>query len=200
MQGKKAQLPKYDKEIAYFQEVDSFELLEESPSPKKSGTWIMGVQTDKMPVPHLSSVLQKWLIAQRRKYSCGTASSLTGILETPAMFKESLGLETLGEALPLIHSGICSIEGRKSSDSVGEDIPRKCTSQRRSKELHVMCDENCEDIEASICKLSLTSRNTSLAVQDWDPFSALLTACGQSAPSTFLDVLKTYWLAFDCFK
>lgn len=190
--GKNVQLPNYDKEIAYFQEVDSFELLEESPSPQKSGSWIMGVQTDKMPIPHLSSVLQKWLIAQRRKRSCGTASSLTGILETPAMFKDSLGLETLGETSPLSHSGFCSIQGRKSSDSVGEDMPRKCSSHTRSKEFHVMCEESCEDIEASVCKLSLTSRNASSDVQNWDPFSALLNACGQSAPSTFPDVLKTY--------
>lgn len=53
LQGKNLQPPNYEKERAYFQEVDSIELIEESPSPKKSGTWAMGIQNDDVGMPHM---------------------------------------------------------------------------------------------------------------------------------------------------
>ncbi|KAG5527201.1 hypothetical protein RHGRI_028189 [Rhododendron griersonianum] len=58
MQGIPTQPPNYEMERAYFQEVDSFELLEESPSPKKSGTWAMGVQSGDVAIPHMSTALR----------------------------------------------------------------------------------------------------------------------------------------------
>lgn len=69
--GKRYQPPSFEKEKAYFQEVDSFELLEESPSPKKSGTWVISVPDNEIPLPYMSSVLRKWLIAKKSNQSGG---------------------------------------------------------------------------------------------------------------------------------
>lgn len=154
----------------------------------------MGVHTEKIDLPHLSSVLQKWLISQRRKHCSGSPPSMRRILETPAMFKGALGLKNSEEAAPLIRSGLCSIQNRIRFDSVGEDSSRKSISHDdpRNEEIQIIGDASSEDIEAELRKLSLASLDS----QSWDPFSALLTACGQSAPSTLLDVLVTYWSEF----
>ncbi|KAL3515873.1 hypothetical protein ACH5RR_022775 [Cinchona calisaya] len=183
--GKTTQPPNFDREIAYFKEVDSFELLEESPSPKRADTWLMGVQTDKVAVPHLSSVLQKWLIAQKKGY--GPPPSLTRILETPAICKKSIssGLRALEEGSVPMRSSLCSFQNRISFSSVSEDFSMR-PFILRSRE------NSCEDIQDAVGKLSLTSNSDSLDSQSWDPLLALLTACGQSAPSTLLDVLLSY--------
>jgi serine/threonine-protein kinase haspin len=55
LKGKAAQHPDFWKEKQYLEEVDAFELLEESPSPKSSGTWATDNETDAVVIPHLSS-------------------------------------------------------------------------------------------------------------------------------------------------
>nr|XP_027114938.1 serine/threonine-protein kinase haspin homolog isoform X2 [Coffea arabica] len=177
--------PSFDKEIAYFKEVDSFELLEESPSPKRSGTWLMGVQTDKVAIPHLSSVLRKWLIAQ--KQGCGPPLSLTKILQTPAVCKESVSsaLRTLEDGSLPIHPSL-SIQNRINFSSLSGDFSIRPSAAERCSE------KSCEDIQVAVGKLSLTSYHDSQDGLGWDPLLALLTACGQSAPSTLLDVLLSY--------
>ncbi|KAL2511778.1 Protein kinase superfamily protein [Abeliophyllum distichum] len=168
--GKALQPPNFDKERAYFQEVDSFELLEESPSPKKSGTWTVGVQADNVVIPHLSSVLQKWLVYKKLNRSYGFPGSLSKILETPEVSKD-----------PVCHDGFSnSVQTRFYSSFTDGDatgMPIK---------------EACEDIEVAVTKLSLTSRPSSWDGHRWDSFSALLTACGQCAPSTLTNMLLSY--------
>lgn len=189
LQGKALQPPNFDKERAYFQEVDSFELLEESPSPKKPGTWTMGVQVDNVVIPHLSSVLRKWLVYKKLNRSYGFPGSLSKILETPEVSKDpvyhdgfsSSTLKTSGKESLQIHSRSNSIQTRFDSSITFGDATR------------MPIEEEGEDIEVAVTKLSLTSRPSSLDGYRWDSFSALLTACGQCAPSTLTDILSSYW-------
>ncbi|XP_022856903.1 serine/threonine-protein kinase haspin homolog, partial [Olea europaea var. sylvestris] len=186
--GKALQPPNFDKERAYFQEVDSFELLEESPSPKKPGTWTMGVQVDNVVIPHLSSVLRKWLVYKKLNRSYGFPGSLSKILETPEVSKDpvyhdgfsSSTLKTSGKESLQIHSRSNSIQTRFDSSITFGDATR------------MPIEEEGEDIEVAVTKLSLTSRPSSLDGYRWDSFSALLTACGQCAPSTLTDILSSY--------
>lgn len=180
-QGKGVEPPNYDKERAYFQEVDAFELLEESPSPKKPSTWTMGSQVHEVVIPQLSSVLRKWLISKKLNRIYAIPNSLSKILETPVSSptgkipeEEYLGVQlTLGST------------------------QQRLTSSLNEKPVSSMpIEETCEDIEVAVSKLSLTSRPSSLDSHAWDSFLALLTACGQSTPSTLTDMLSSYWFVF----
>ncbi|GER52294.1 serine/threonine-protein kinase Haspin [Striga asiatica] len=183
--GKAIQPPNYDKERAYFQEVDAFELLEESPSPKKPGTWTMGNQVDNAVIPHLSSVLHKWLISRKLNHTYSFPGSLSKILETPVLSEDricrpdSLLGKTTGKDSVGVHSCLYSIQERLESSL-------------NDKQLSAMrITEECEDIEAAVRKLSLRSSGSS-SLEGWNSFSALLTACGQSVPSTLTDILSSY--------
>ncbi|KAL0364890.1 UNVERIFIED_CONTAM: Serine/threonine-protein kinase haspin [Sesamum angustifolium] len=186
--GKNVQPPNYDTERAYFQEVDAFELLEESPSPKKPGTWAMGAQVDNAVIPHLSSVLQKWLISKKLNRKYAFPGSLSRILETPVLFKD-----------PICQDSFSSSTMKKPGKEYPEVYLRLSSIQQRSnpslndKQFTGMpIQETCEDIEIEVRKLSLTSRPSSLDGQGWNSFTALLTACGQSVPSTLTEMLLSY--------
>ncbi|KAJ9681659.1 hypothetical protein PVL29_017851 [Vitis rotundifolia] len=199
--GKFVQPQNFEQERAYFQEVDAYELLEESPSPKRFGTWAMGVQNDDIVLPHLSSVLNKWLIAKKLNYSYGPSGSLSKILETPAMPMEPIcgdgfdasTVKTPEKASPQVCSGLHSVQDRFNSNFMNKDVVERQTGSQKSNEVSLTTgDEGCEDIDVAIKKLSLTSRSASLGGDHWDSFSALLTVCEQSAPSTLLDVFSKY--------
>ncbi|XP_051146488.1 serine/threonine-protein kinase haspin homolog [Andrographis paniculata] len=185
--GKAAQLHNYDKERAYFQDVDAFELLVESPSPKKPATWIMNTEAENVILPHLSSVLRKWLISRKLNPTYSLHGSLSKILETPAISKEPIFHDSFTSSATIMHQKdymeVCS-----SSHST-QQSPKSHLSNKHDSEMAV--EESCEEIEAAVGKLSLTSR-PSLDAQGWNSFSALLTACGQSAPSTMTEILLSY--------
>lgn len=181
----------YEKEKAYFEEVDSFELLEESPSPKNFGTWTMGTQNEKVEVPNICSRLEKWLISRRIKCSFGASDSLFRILETPKSHDSSVcssNWRTPEKASLQIHSGLDSVQSSPCLDVINKDEPESRTSLREIIEEPV----TIEDVELSLEKLSLTSQSASLGGDHSDPFSELLTACGQSSPSVLLDVFSNY--------
>ncbi|KAG8369024.1 hypothetical protein BUALT_Bualt15G0107200 [Buddleja alternifolia] len=185
--GKAFQPPNYDRERAYFQEVDAFELLEESPSPKKTGTWTMGDQVDDVVIPHLSSVLQKWLISKKLNRTYGFPGSLSKILETPLLAKDP-SQDNLSYSISKT-LGKDSLEVHSSSNVIQQSV----NSSMHDKHLSGMpIQETSEDIEVTVSKLSLTSRPSSLDGHGWNSFSALLTACGQSVPSTLTDMLLSY--------
>lgn len=48
------------KEKEYFEEVDAFELLEETPSPRKCTTWVMGAEQHAVPQHNLTAILARW--------------------------------------------------------------------------------------------------------------------------------------------
>ncbi|KAK3441443.1 hypothetical protein EUGRSUZ_B01816 [Eucalyptus grandis] len=177
----------FEKERSYFQEVDAFELLEESPSPKKSGTWVVGNQTDSFVIPHLSSRLEKWLISKKLNHGCGPSSTLSKILETPAMFSGAK-LETPSGSLLQNNSSMCP------SLICKNDLERHVHSQLIKLEL------KDEDLEEAVRKLSLASTCDTSEGDNWNPFTALLAVCGQTAPSNFVDVFSKFCAPSDIIK
>ncbi|KAK2966794.1 hypothetical protein RJ640_008797, partial [Escallonia rubra] len=207
--GKSEQPPNYDMEKAYFQDVDSFELLEESPSPKKSGTWTMGIQNDKIVLSHLSSALEKWLITKKLNFSCGPSGSLSKILETPALreaYRRGYGFGSSSSKIPeiaplQIHSGLHSVQNRFDSGVVDRDVFARCISSRKSsQEIQDMDKEGCQDIEAGVRNLCLTSQHSSLDGLYLDPLVALLTVCGIGPESIVKLGEGTYGEAFKAGK
>ncbi|XP_058191684.1 serine/threonine-protein kinase haspin homolog [Rhododendron vialii] len=183
--GKPAQPPNYEKERAYFQEVDSFELLEESPSPKKSGTWAMGIQSDDVAIPHMSTALRKWLISKKLNRSCGPSASLSKILQTPALPGQSICRNGSNSSCLKAPSSL-------HIDSSLHMVKNKFSSSFTIKEFETLGDEGFEDIDKAVRKLSLTLEHGSLEGHHWDPFVALLAVCGQLSPSMLSDVFSKF--------
>uniref|UniRef100_A0A6N2KVX5 non-specific serine/threonine protein kinase n=1 Tax=Salix viminalis TaxID=40686 RepID=A0A6N2KVX5_SALVM len=195
--GKPVQPPNFEKEKQYFEEVDGFELLEESPSPKSSSTWATGNETNAVAIPHLSSRLEKWLISKKLNYSCEPSSTLSKILETPTMPPLStmsgddfniVDLITPEKAALKTNSKLHSVHSRIRSYIVNS------LAQRSSSML--VGHEGCEDIEGAVKKLSLAS-TSSLSDHDYvDPVTALLAVCGHE-PENIVKVGEgTYGEAF----
>lgn len=190
----------FEKEREYFQEVDAFELLEESPSPKHFSTWAMGNQNDTVPIPHLCSRLEKWLLSKKFNYSCGPSSTLSKILETPYRNLESLQgevnfsiLSTPKKSSFKDTSGFPSIQSRFNEEFITKDVHERDINSRKSNAVsESVKNESCEDIEVAVKKLSLASTSASLVVDHVNPFSTLLAVCGQSAPTKLLDLFSKY--------
>lgn len=203
LQGKFVKPPNFEKEKAYFEEVDAFELLEESPSPKKIGTWTIGYENYNGQIPHLCSRLKTWLLSRKLNHSCGPLSTLSKILDTPAR-----GLETIYDTdLPTVNL--------RTPESSAEINPNLHTMESGGninlrhgdlfeRDIYLENDkisgedeEGCKNIEAAVKKLSLTSTSASVD-ERFNPFAALLEICGQSAPSQLQDVLSKYWYVPSC--
>ncbi|KAJ4825306.1 hypothetical protein Tsubulata_046577, partial [Turnera subulata] len=233
-----------EKERKYFEEVDAFELLEESPSPKN--TWFAGNETDNIEVPQLTLRLQKWLVSKKLDFNCGQSSTLSKIFESPGMLhSEPVGGDNLNpiilgssdESSQKSYSGLHSVHRRVNSFLLGKDVAgmlhsdnlnpiildssdessqksysglhsvhrrvnlfllgkdvaeRDSHAQKSSSMMASLRADNCIDIEDAVRKLSLASTYTSISQDYVDPFTSLLAVCGQSAPSTLLDVLSKY--------
>ncbi|XP_021830465.1 serine/threonine-protein kinase haspin homolog [Prunus avium] len=189
----KAALPKgkykFEEEKAYFQEVDAFELLEESPSPKPT-TWVAGNQTDTVALPKLCSPLDKWLF-KKLNFTFEPSSTLSKILQTSTMRpipSEPIGGNNLKSS---------SLKTPKNSSKVNSRLPSAQSRFELSlvdgSVLETVPDvgnDGCEDIVASVKKLSLASSSSDS--EDLDPFRALLAVCGQSVPLKFRDVFSSY--------
>lgn len=162
----------------------------------------MDGQSNNIIIPHLSSRLEKWLLSKKLNHSIGPSSTLSKILETPAMPLEpicgddsgSLNLRTPEKSSMKTNSQLPSVQSRSNSISVdkivieGDINSQKCNTASVS-EGH----EGCEDIEVAIKKLSLASISASVDRDQSDPFAALLAVCGQSSPSELKDVFSNYW-------
>lgn len=198
--GKGVRLASFEKEREYFQEVDAFELLEESPSPKRSSTWTMGNESNNVTIPHLCSRLEKWLLSKKLNYSCGPSSTLSKILENSYMTLEPIKAEdfsilrTPEKSSLKDAAGFPSIHSRFDEHFSNKDVLERDTNSRKSNEVSVSeKNESVDDLEAEVKKLSLASTSASLVVDHVDPFSTLLAVCRQSGPSRLLDVFSKYW-------
>ncbi|KAJ8752288.1 hypothetical protein K2173_003924 [Erythroxylum novogranatense] len=197
--AKSVQPPNFETERQYFQEVDAFELVEESPSPKNFHTWATRNQTGDVPIPHLSSRLERWLITKKLDCSCEPSTTLSKILETPTLpvglecsdDYSSINLKTPVDSSSKTNSALHSLQTRISRYILSKDAV-KINSRKSSSILASFLDENCEQIEAATKKLSLVSSRASLDNDYVDPFASLLAVCGQSVPSTLLDVFSKY--------
>ncbi|KAI4330477.1 hypothetical protein MLD38_028764 [Melastoma candidum] len=181
----------FEKEKLYFEEVDAFELLEESPSPNKNNTWASGNQSD-IAIPPLSLRLEKWLMSKKLDFSSEPSTTLTKILESPAT---QLGL--ISETSPKVSSRTDWNEHlivRNFSSNIRNvvegqnDLPSKIWAMEdREGE-----GKSCVDLNAAIDRLSLSTTCDTNNRDQLDPFSALLAVCGQSSPVKLLDVFCNY--------
>ncbi|XP_010544136.1 PREDICTED: serine/threonine-protein kinase haspin homolog [Tarenaya hassleriana] len=175
------------KEKEYFNEVDAFELLEESPSPKNSGTWTTGDQI--VPeIPHLSSRLEKWLISKKLNRPCGPSSTLSKILENSATRLEpihddafdSSALKTPEKSSTAKSSALLPVQ--ICDDSLIENIFPDRKIKTETEEV---------DLENALKRLSLTSGVTS-QLEFEDSFCELLAVCEQTRSSSFMEVFSNF--------
>lgn len=201
-QGKSSVTLNFEKEKAYFEEVDSCELLEESPSPKNVSTWTMGGKCDDMHIPNISTILEKsslfekWLRFKKLSSKFRQSGPLFQIQEnqptTSSNNIESSMMRTPEKIPHKMHSVLHSIQSKSSLNLLDEEIlERHISSIISTSEPLILGDDDLEKIEDAIRKLSLKSSS--------DPLSALLSVCDQSSPSTLMDVLSKYWYALISF-
>jgi len=171
--------PDLRKEKAYFEEVDAFELIEESPSPKNFGTWTRGIEQNII-VHDLSAILERWKISKIAR--CATSGPLFDIMETPLV--------------PSVLSN-CSTDNYAGK---GFKTPEKDRATRRtitsgytSNSLKNISGET--SIDTSFSELKIKEEPTSipsLSGEALTAFAQLLMVCGQSAPATLAEVLSAY--------
>ncbi|RWR76366.1 serine/threonine-protein kinase haspin isoform X1 [Cinnamomum micranthum f. kanehirae] len=202
--------PDFHKEKAYFEEIDSFELMEESPSPKNLGTWAVGTQNAHV-VHDLSSILERWMISKR--LTCGHMPSglLAKIWETPILSTGSTNIDvsdSSSEKTPektskisfksIYLSSIHEKQTERHTLSQESDIINVLNkihidgagSVRDSHEgTEVLAEGDIDFEDLGIKKLSLTS---SLGEDYRDAFAKLLMVCGQSVPSRLSEVFSQY--------
>ncbi|KAF3793275.1 Serine/threonine-protein kinase haspin [Nymphaea thermarum] len=201
---------------AFFKEVDSFDLVEESPSPKNLGRWVQEHGEKQMRLQDMRSafhpVLRKWLRKQPVSYG---SASLTDILETQLTPKHDLGDAESSEVSDscsdkLMHQGSSSISlgcgktGEESSPSL-DNIIRSSSIVAQSKGKGNVkkvqdvtengeCENDEKELEVAVERLSLYSSSSS-SCQHVNAFTKLLKLCGQSSPSTLSDAFSEFWLA-----
>ena len=199
--------PDLQKEKEYFHEVDAFELVEESPSPKtkNASTWIKGEQV--VPeVPHLATRLEKWLISKKLNRPCGPSSTLSKILESshsttrlePILDDVAFDVLALGTPANASASNSSIFRLIQSGDDSldAEDVP---VTKIKTEEIDFE-DESVRkikteeiDLEDELKRLSLTSDLASSHLDYEKPFLDLLSACGQMRPSNFMEVFSKFW-------
>ncbi|RLM84332.1 hypothetical protein C2845_PM04G29210 [Panicum miliaceum] len=172
--------PDLRKEKTYFEEVDAFELMEESPSPKAS--WTRGMEQNH--IDHdLPAMLERWKISKiARRVS---SEPLFHIMETPIMpsvlsnnsTSSSLfrtpekdtgsGTHTTGRAIPLGYT----------------DISLNSTA----KETNIVSSFGKLNIKEETVEASIRWSGEALTA-----FEQLLMVCRQSKPATLAEVFSAY--------
>ncbi|KAJ0980008.1 hypothetical protein J5N97_015482 [Dioscorea zingiberensis] len=216
--GKKVQKPPdFGKEKAYFKEVDSFELLEESPSPKHFSTWAMGRQHDYV-VYDLPSILERWRIS-KLAHSC-SSRQLGRILETPPIpsdqsksyLSDNLIEKTPERALrSRVPFNLCSYKSSINSRSAGPESVADLNENGivssfgalQIKEENVERDScvsvkptissaSGKELEGAIRKESVVPDPASLGRECYNAFTQLLMVCQQPTPLCLSEVFNTY--------
>lgn len=128
-------------------------------------------------MPHLSTRLEKWLISKKLNRTCGPSSTLSKILENSATHQESTCDNDAFDSLTSVFRLIPSCDDSLAA----EDVPvRKIKME-------------AIDLEDELKRLSLTS-DLIPTHQDFDqPFLDLLSACGQTQPSNFMEAFSKFW-------
>lgn len=190
LQGKAPRPLNLEKEKLYFQEVDAFELLEESPSPNKNNTWVAGNQND-IVIPLLSSRLEKWLISKKLDFSTEPSTTLTKILESP-----STQSDPSYKISPKVSSRI-DWNGHSILRNFSSNVRNHFEGQHNLPSIVLETEErereNYVELNAAIDRLSLSSTCDTSNVDQSNPFAALLAFCGQSSPVKLLNVFCNYW-------
>lgn len=208
--------PDFTKEKAYFQEVDSLELIEESPSPKNFGTWAMGTKHDYV-IRDLPAILERWRIS-KVAYGCRSSQQLFKITETPVVPSaesqsgdSSSSIEITPERAPRSRLPSSSLQQRnipsvaRDHNLVGE-LNENCIlssfDSLRIKDEGDACevvdawreDDVGKGIDGAIKKEPIDVRPKSLSGECFSAFTQLLMVCRQSAPVRLSEVFSAYWL------
>uniref|UniRef100_A0A1J3CVP1 non-specific serine/threonine protein kinase n=1 Tax=Noccaea caerulescens TaxID=107243 RepID=A0A1J3CVP1_NOCCA len=189
--GKVVKAPDFQKEKEYFHEVDAFELLEESPSPKtkNSSTWTMGEQV--VPeMPHLATRLEKWLISKKLNRTCGPSSTLSKILENSNLTSR---LEPICDDDAFDSLDVKTPENSSASSTSIFKLIQSCNDNLAAEDVTVTKIKTEEiDLEDELKRLSLTSDLTSTHLDYKQSFLDLLSACGQRQPSNFMEAFSKF--------
>ncbi|OMP09397.1 hypothetical protein COLO4_05510 [Corchorus olitorius] len=173
--GHVAEPPSFDKEREYFQEVDAFELLEESPSPKNS--WVVGNQSITEPIPLVSSRLEKWL-SKKLNLRCEPSSTLSKILETPSTLMDPTYISDWDSTPATSKDPDSTPATPKDHIYISDDQDSRLTTPEKCNKISTSsADEgfkDVKDIDAAIRKLSLASTATSADIDCVDSFASLL--------------------------
>lgn len=170
------------KEKAYFEEVDAFELIEESPSPKTFGSWNREMEQNHI-IHDLPAILERWKISKlARRVS---SEPLFHIMETPiipsvlssnstssSLFRTPekdtwSGTHTTGRAIPLGYT----------------DISLNSTA----KETNIFTSFSKLNIKEEPVEASIPWSGEALTA-----FEQLLMVCRQSEPVTLAEVFSAY--------
>jgi serine/threonine-protein kinase haspin len=170
------------KEKAYFEEVDAFELIEESPSPKNFGTWLTGLEQNQ--IDHdLPAILERWKISKLARRA--SSEPLFDIMETPV--------------IPSVISTCYSYRTpEKDRGSVKHSTSRANPLGYTGNSLKSIEEET--GIISSFGKLKIKEEHIeveeasiSFSGEALSAFEQLLMVCRQSAPVTLAEVLSAYW-------
>ncbi|XP_068661429.1 serine/threonine-protein kinase haspin homolog [Aristolochia californica] len=177
--------PDFSKERAYFQDVDSYELMEESPSPKKYGdTWATGLQQNTQFIQDMPSILC-WLIEKKLTYSTASAGLQARISHTPIR----MAMEPIPENVPSILNEQTPV--RSSTLKTCEMLPFDGNSISLCPQTHEGC-KILGDAVSSGWDLEEVIHKLSLGGDEQDPFRNLLMACGQSVPARLSEVFSQH--------
>ncbi|XP_020267486.1 serine/threonine-protein kinase haspin homolog [Asparagus officinalis] len=207
------QPPDFRKEKDYFAEVDSFELIEESPSPNNFSTWAMGRKHDYV-IHDLPAILERWRIS-KVAYS-RPSQQLFKILETPIIPSAdscSCGSSSLIEKTPdrtsrlkltslksYQRSSASMARDHSSAGDLNENCILSSFDSLRIKEEDDVCGEVDawkeedvgKEVDGAIRKESLDLRPKSFGSECLSAFTQLLMVCRQSAPVKLSEVFSTY--------
>ncbi|KAM0833398.1 hypothetical protein ACQ4PT_064283 [Festuca glaucescens] len=178
--------PDLRKEKTYFEEVDAFELMEESPSPKNFGTWTRGIEQNII-VHDLSAILERWKMSKIAR--CATSSPLFDIMETP------LVPSVLSNCSTDKYSDKSFKTPEKDRVSGMHPTRRTIPSGYTINSLKNISGETSIDTSFSELKLKDEPTRTSipsLSGEALTAFAQLLMVCGQSVPATLADVFSAY--------
>ncbi|KAL6841910.1 hypothetical protein ACP4OV_028422 [Aristida adscensionis] len=176
--------PNLTKEKAYFEAVDAFELMEESPSPKNFGTWATGM--DQSYINHdLPVILARWKISKLAQ--CVLSEPLFDIKETPTV-PSILGTSSASNRL--------LSESYRTPEKSGTHPTRKAFFPGYTDN-SLKSAANETSIIASLGKLNVKEEPIEDSIPSWsgEAFSAfkqLLMVCRQSAPVTLGEVFSAY--------
>lgn len=164
--------PDFSKEQAYFKEVDAFDLMEESPSPKNFASWYKG-REENIIIHDLPAILERWKISSLARRA--SSEPLFDIMETPI--------------LPSVLSNNSTSNRGSGTYTTGmeiDDISLKSTAKDSLITSFGKVQIKEEPVEDSI---PLKGE----ALGPLTSFEQLLMVCSQSAPVTLAEVFSAYW-------
>lgn len=179
--------PDFSKEKAYFEEVDAFELMEESPSPKNFSSWTRTMEQNHI-IHDLPAILERWKISKLARRA--SSQPLFDILETPIVPSVCSNVTTSSS----LFSNSCRTP-EKTRGLGTHNAGRAISVGYTDTSLKSIAEET--SIIMSFGKMHIKEEPTQDSIP-WNgealtAFDQLLMVCRQSAPVTLGEVFSAYW-------